>query len=72
MAQRMIKVRSKLTGDTALVSEKAFGLFAGTYERLDQPPAPAPAPAPQASAAAGPSSAPSTPTPRTTAPKTKE
>ncbi|MFI7630272.1 hypothetical protein [Microbispora rosea] len=68
MAQRMIKVRSKLTGDTTLVSEKAFGLFAGNYERLDQPPAPAP----QASETAAPPSAPSTPTPRTTAPKPKE
>lgn len=35
MAARMIPVRSKTTGETALVNERAFGYFAADYERTD-------------------------------------
>lgn len=47
MPPRMIRVRNKETGDTALVSERAFKHFAGYFERVDQPAQPStPAPAP--------------------------
>ncbi|RCG31987.1 hypothetical protein DQ384_05445 [Sphaerisporangium album] len=36
MARRMIPVRNKETGVTALVSERAWPLFAASHERLDQ------------------------------------
>jgi hypothetical protein len=42
---RMIRVRSKQSGLTAMVNERAFRHFAGDYERLDEPETPAPAPA---------------------------
>jgi hypothetical protein len=45
----MIPVRSKQTGLTALVNERAFRHFAGDYERLDTPEAPVPAPAAESS-----------------------
>lgn len=57
MARRMIPVRNKTTGQTALVSERAYPLFSDSHERLDipqdaTPDAPAaqdaPPPAPQA------------------------
>lgn len=45
---RLIQVRSKETGLVATVNEKAFGHFAGDYERLDEPAeAPAAAPNPE-------------------------
>ncbi|GAA0403084.1 hypothetical protein GCM10009530_63840 [Microbispora corallina] len=47
MPARMIKVRSKLTGDVTTVSERAYPLFAEHYDRLDQVQAPPPAPAPE-------------------------
>ncbi|GII87060.1 hypothetical protein Ssi03_50500 [Sphaerisporangium siamense] len=35
MPRRMIPVRNKTTGQEALVSERAFPLFAASHERLD-------------------------------------
>jgi hypothetical protein len=45
MAPRMIQVRSKTTGETALVSDRAFGYFAADYERVDAQPETSPGPA---------------------------
>ncbi|MFI6813771.1 hypothetical protein ACIBG7_15225 [Nonomuraea sp. NPDC050328] len=59
----MITVRSKLTGLTAVINEKAFAAFAGNYERLDQP-------APQPDEPAQPD--PAKTTSRRAAPKEKE
>lgn len=39
MARRMIRVRSKLSGEVAAVSDRALGYFAGHYELVgDEPP----------------------------------
>ncbi|MBN6054515.1 hypothetical protein JYK22_21415, partial [Nonomuraea sp. RK-328] len=46
MAARMIPVRNKETGQVTTVSERAFGYFADTFERLDQPAEDTPVPAP--------------------------
>ncbi len=76
MAARMIQVRSKTTGEVALVSERALGYFAADYERVDATPetnAEPSAPASTASPAA--SAQPQTNKPtdrRTTAAKTNE
>ncbi|MBP2704398.1 hypothetical protein JOL79_11295 [Microbispora sp. RL4-1S] len=56
----MIKVRSKLSGDTTYVSEQAFPLFAEYYERVDA--APAPTAGTQASAPAAGENPPAAPT----------